>query len=759
MSENTPRKPLLSAALDYAANGIAIFPLKKRSKLPLTKNGFKDASTAPDTIVSWWEKWPNANIGLPTGEVNGVWVLDIDGDEGKEAVDGLVAEHGEIPETSQSITGNGRHIFLKHPGEKLKNSVRTLGKGLDVRGDGGYIVAPPSIHPTGHQYKWDPGLQDCPPADTPDWLLKLVVKNVPTPPSPGLGAAPNGKDQEYAATVLQETSATLATTPPGARNAKLNAAAFKMGHHIASGNIERAQVEASLLHAAETNGLVVEDGEAAAHKTIQSGILAALKNPQTPYRPLKHALTDIGNAERFLAQHGANLRFCFKWKRWLAWDSRRWSPDAEAFVLEKAKATAVSITEEAEAAKKSSHPRAEEIGKWAKRSQAKERVKALVELARSALPISPDDLDKDGWILNCQNGTLDLRTGNLRHHAREDLITKMAPVDFDPNATCPLFGGVIARATGDDAKLAAYIQRSLGYALTSDTSEECLFVWHGIGRNGKGTILETVRVAMGDYASTTPVTTLLQKGASGIPNDVAALKGVRLVLASEINEGQKMDEALVKGLTGGDNISARFLHAEFFEFRPEFKIVLQTNYRPGIRGVDEGIWSRMRLVPFTVTVPEGERDRGLKKKIQQKDLPGVLNWLLAGCLAWQKQGGLSEPDAVKQATAAYRKEEDSLSEFLEAETITAEDLHEPPDRVTVACSTLYNNYEYWCEHNGVEAAQKWLFGRWMKGHGFSSKSIRVNGSNTFKAYVGLRSRMTGDPSLTEPRLNLVNNPQ
>jgi len=280
-----------------------------------------------------------------------------------------------------------------------------------------------------------------------------------------------------------------------------------------------------------------------------------------------------------------------------------------------------------------------------------------------------------------------------------------------------------------------------------------------IGRNGKGTILETVRVAMGDYASTTPVTTLLQKGASGIPNDVAALKGVRLVLASEINEGQKMDEALVKGLTGGDNISARFLHAEFFEFRPEFKIVLQTNYRPGIRGVDEGIWSRMRLVPFTVTVPEGERDRGLKKKIQQKDLPGVLNWLLAGCLAWQKQGGLSEPDAVKQATAAYRKEEDSLSEFLEAETITAEDLHEPPDRVTVACSTLYNNYEYWCEHNGVEAAQKWLFGRWMKGHGFSSKSIRVNGSNTFKAYVGLRSRMTGDPSLTEPRLNLVNNPQ
>jgi hypothetical protein len=153
MSENNPQKPLLSAALDYAANGIAIFPIKERDKSPLTKNGFKDASTDPETIAGWWGEWPNANIGLPTGEVNRVWVLDIDGDEGKEAFDGLVAEHGEIPETSQSITGNGRHIIFKHPGEKLKNSVGNLGKGLDVRGDGGYIVAAPSIHPTGHQYK------------------------------------------------------------------------------------------------------------------------------------------------------------------------------------------------------------------------------------------------------------------------------------------------------------------------------------------------------------------------------------------------------------------------------------------------------------------------------------------------------------------------------------------------------------------------------------------------------------------------------
>ena len=259
--------------------------------------------------------------------------------------------------------------------------------------------------------------------------------------------------------------------------------------------------------------------------------------------------------------------------------------------------------------------------------------------------------------------------------------------------------------------------------------------------------------------STTPVATLLQKGGSGIPNDLAALKGVRLVLASEINEGQKMDEALVKGLTGGDNISARFLHAEFFEFRPEFKIVLQTNYRPGIRGVDEGIWSRMRLVPFTVTVPLEDRDRGLKKKIQQKELPGVLNWLLAGCLAWQKQGGLNEPDAVLRATAEYRKEEDSLSEFLETETITAKDLHEPPDRVTVSCQSLHAMYACWCEKNGVDAAPKWLFGRWMTGHGFSSKSVRKKGAEPHKAYIGLRLRVSDDPSFTEPQLNLVNNPR
>ncbi len=309
--------------------------------------------------------------------------------------------------------------------------------------------------------------------------------------------------------------------------------------------------------------------------------------------------TDIGNAERFAWMHKGLIRFCLELQAWIIYQLGCWVVDVGDGIGVMAKSTINSLYQEAQ--KLTGTAKSEMLGNW-RNSSTPSRMKAMVQLARwePGIPIHKYELDRDPWLLNCKNGTLDLRTGILRDHDPEGLITRMTPIEYDPNATCPSFFGFVDRIMDGDMEMISFLQSMLGYMLTGDTSEQGLFVFWGFGSNGKSTLIETISKVLGPYALHTPSASLLSQRSGNIRNDIARLAGARMVSAIEVGSGMTLDEPLVKQLTGGDQVTARFLYREHFEFRPEFKIVLVANHKPLITGTDHGIWRRVHLVPFEV---------------------------------------------------------------------------------------------------------------------------------------------------------------
>jgi putative DNA primase/helicase len=255
---------------------------------------------------------------------------------------------------------------------------------------------------------------------------------------------------------------------------------------------------------------------------------------------------------------------------------------------------------------------------------------------------------------------VDLRTGKLRNHRLEDYITKTTAVA--PAGHCPLWRQFLGRITGGDKQLELFLQRMAGYALTGSVSEHALFFGHGTGANGKGVFTNTITSIMGDYATTASMETFIATNGDRHPTDLAGLRGARLVTAQETEEGRRWAEAKIKTLTGGDKVSARFMRRDFFEFTPQFKLLIIGNHKPGLRGVDEAMRRRMNLIPFTVTIPEGERDEKLPEKLRE-EWPGILQWMIDGCAEWQGEG-LAKPEAVRKATDAYLAAEDAIAEWM-----------------------------------------------------------------------------------------------
>jgi putative DNA primase/helicase len=442
--------------------------------------------------------------------------------------------------------------------------------------------------------------------------------------------------------------------------------------------------------------------------------------------------TDLGNARRLVARHGRNIRYCWKWAKWLEWDGKRWKEDDSGAVFRMAKETVASIYQEASEAP--NEARRKELAKHAMRSESERLIAAMISLARSeaGIPVHPDELDADPYLLNVQNGTIDLRTGELREHRREALITKIAPVPYDRNATARTWAAFLNRVLPSE-ELRKFVQRASGYSATGDTSEQCMLIHHGPGANGKSTFQETVATALGDYALRTPTETLLAKRSGSVPNDVARLKGARFVTASETEEGRRLAESLIKDLTGQDTISARFMRAEWFDFKPTHKLQLSTNHKPEIRGTDNAIWRRIRLVPWGVTVPPSEQDKKLPEKLRG-ELPGVLAWIVRGCLEWQRVG-LDPPDVVKVATEGYRAEMDVLGDFLEDRCIVEE-------HATVPFNDLWKAYRSWCLDTDERGETKKRFGLSLTERGFAAHK----GSRGIRIRRGLRLRGEFEPT-------------
>jgi putative DNA primase/helicase len=447
-------------------------------------------------------------------------------------------------------------------------------------------------------------------------------------------------------------------------------------------------------------------------------------------RTIKHELyqkefklTDLGNAERLVYHFGERIRYCHAWKKWLIWDGTRWVVDQSGQIYQVSKQVVRRIYREVQWVDDPERRRS--ISRHAAASESDRRIAAMISLAQSEVSIRPELLNADPWLLNCLNGTVDLRTGRLLPHTMEHFITKLAPVNYDPKAGCERWLEFLDRIMDGNEQLISFLQRAIGYALTGETSEQCLFIFHGSGANGKSTFLQAISSILGDYSMSTPTETLLVKRRGAIPNDVARLKGARFVIACEADAENRLAESLIKQMTGGDTISARFLHQEWFDFDPTHKVFFGTNHKPVIRGTDYAIWRRIRLVPFEITIPEAERDKALPERLK-KEADGIFAWAIQGCLFWQKRG-LGAPEEVKEATASYRDEMDILADFLKDRC-----LERPESQVT--SKELYDAYTGWCQDNGQEPIGQRAFVSALREKGFKQHRI---GNRGVRGWLGL----------------------
>ena len=427
-------------------------------------------------------------------------------------------------------------------------------------------------------------------------------------------------------------------------------------------------------------------------------------------------LHDIGNARRLIAQHGSDLRFCHPWRRWLVWDGMHWAIDETREVERRAKLTARSIYREA-ARPELSEEQEKAISQHAGRSHSERAIKAMVHLAESEIEVCclPGDLDINPWVLTVQNGTLDLCTGTLRPHRREDMLTKKLPVTYDSHAECPRWMRFLWEIFSGNTSLVDFMQRVVGYALTGSCREEVLFSMFGTGANGKSTFLNTLITLLDDFAwACDPGLLMLKEHDTDHLVAKADLMGRRLVVANETEQGRRLSSVTVKTLTSVDPINACRKYEHPFIFTPTHKVFLAGNHRPVIRDTDHAIWRRLLLIPFEVTIPPEQQDKELLLHLKA-ELPGILAWGVRGAVEWYANG-LQPPAVVRMATDRYRKEEDIFGAFL------AECCESVPEMMTQS-SELYRAYKLWCEQSGEHTVSGTAFGLALSERGYSSQKL------------------------------------
>lgn len=808
---------LLAAALEYAARGWPVFPCSPRDKKPLIPRdkddagkpikgtgGLHKASVDADTVRTWWERWPKAMIGLRMG-VNGLFVLDFDPrtDEatGEEwTLDRLKGELEEqmrcpLPASLAVRTPSGGvHVYLAQPAGAAIRNRDNLPEHVDVRGEGGYVIAPPSVMADGLRYRWLRDDAAAPIVAAPPALAAILQagkgakKDVGKLVGEGVGAGDDGL-RRYGLAALDAECRSIQSAPSGKRQNALNAGAYAVAQLAAGGALSETMARRAILAAALANpgnddeGAIVatidsgwaagfakprdlsDVGTRAAHAPSRSSRLAtANDNPHLPScdeaealhrRLAMRPMTDLGNAERFAERFGRRIRYVDK-MGWMAYDGRRFILDgAEALIGGWVHETVRAIREEARAMRDSGRRDlgiegaiddlvetkrdgtevllSDKLVTWAKASESANRLSCIAGIARNlsrhGLTVQPEQLDRNPFLVNILNGTLELVTDphapqpwaelRLRPHDPADLITRLAPVEYDPDAACPVYDRFLARVQpGQDMR--RFLHQWGGLSLTGDVSEQKLAFFHGKGANGKSTLVDTWATIAGDYAGTVPIETFLDQGrkrkGSDASPDLAALVGVRMLRTSEPEKGSKLAEALIKLATGGEPMPVRRLNRDPFDLHPAFKMTVSGNHRPSISGVDDGIWRRVMLVPWDVQIPDTEKDRQLVAKMQ-REAPGILNRLLAGLIDW-RLNGLVEPASVRGATADYREQSDPLGRFLAACTRS-----ETGQRVQ--SSKLYALFIAWAKATGEREWSQVGFSKALTDRGF--KRIESHG--------------------------------
>jgi putative DNA primase/helicase len=430
--------------------------------------------------------------------------------------------------------------------------------------------------------------------------------------------------------------------------------------------------------------------------------------------------SDDALALRFADRHAKDLRYVAGWGRWFSWTGTRWRSDETLITWDRAREICRSAAAQCENKKVAS-------------AIASARTVAAVEkLARADRrhAATVDQWDADPWLLNTPGGVVDLRTGQARPHTPGDYCTKITAVA--PSGDCPRFLTFLHKIAGGDHELVAYIRRVLGYGLTGETREHALFFAFGTGANGKSVLMSTIAGILGDYHKTAPIETFTATNGDRHPTDLAGLRGARLVTAIETEEGRRWAESRIKQLTGGDPIAARFMRQDFFEYRPQFKLIVAGNHKPGLRTVDEAIRRRFHLIPFAVTIPPDQRDQALAEKLKA-EWPGILRWIIEGCIGWQREG-LRPPRAVVDATAAYLEAEDAIASWIDERC-------ELNTKSWESTANLFGSWLSWAERAGEPAGTRKRFQQILETRGFQPHK-----RNSGKGYFGLQ--LNANPDFT-----------
>ena len=720
----------LEAALSYAARGWAVFPIRAGSKAPRTAHGFKDATTDPETIRRWYKEQPEDGVAIATGPRSRLLVVDLDEDEekdkhGLEVLEDWELLHEFLPETLTARTGRGgRHLFFSYDGE-LKSRAN-LREGVDIRAAGGYVVAPPTIHPNGTPYEWEKE-PDQEPADLTPPVLAFLRLSADDLEKDALDDLDDGADRfEMPETIPEGQRTSYLVRLIGSLQGKgLSDSAIlgairaendeKCTPPLTDRELEREVFPALARFPKEATQL---PGDTRADADLVASLhrIGAAKN-------YKH--NDIGSAALFSDLFESKHRYCQEWRDWAYFDGVRWQIDREGMeARQSAKALADSLMAYAPAAGLKGENDTQYRKYVASLGSLRSR-RTMIDDSRDNKKFSAGELDRAPYLLNVENGVLDLRRGvKLIGHSPSLLLSKLAPVEYDPEAAAPVWDKFLEEIMLGDKTKIRYLQKFAGISLTGDTREETMLILYGeTTRNGKSTYVETLGYLLGDYALTmSPESLAIRKNpdsrtASG---DIARLAGARLVSTSEPSKGMLFDVALIKSLLGRDTITARHLRQSEISFTPTFKVVMNTNHLPRIG--DDTIFTsgRVNVVTFDRHFTAAEQDRSLKDRLRDpRELSGILNWCLEGLRLYRKEG-LKPPAAVVKSTGDYRRKSDKVGEFID-------DCLQKSEKKAVKATDVYAAYSSWCRESGYGAEGKQNFYSDLRSRGLFADRGTING--------------------------------
>lgn len=672
----------LSQVYNLLELGWKVHPLLPKNKVPILKDWVNKASDEPDTIQKWLGEHTGCNWGVATGARSGIFVVDIDPKNGGDQSWEILIRKNDVPTTISVKTGSGgTHYYFKYPKDfTVPNSAGKLGKGIDIRGNGGQVVIPPSIHPNGTPYEWIITPWDNTISPAPKWILDIIVNS------------PAGNDEYVPVGEHLEK---------GSRNENIFHQSLVLAR---SGALMEVVLQSMRAWCDTTGNADISDTEI--QQTVESAFTKA-KSDETKKAKYEFGKTDDDNARRIIAEHGNDIIYVTG-MGWHTWTGKYWRADPfDASILNIAVQTMRNLKDEAmEEAKQGGDHYKTAIAKmaWANTSLNIGKLHAMIEIASKNDVVRRDatimDAESGKWLLNFNNGTLDLRTGTLRPHNKLDYITKMIPQKYDADAECPFWEETLHLALDGNEQLIEFMQRALGYSMTGSTSEQCLFIaWGEAGNNGKSTILETAQQLLGNgYAQMSDMKVITSTETDNrVASSLAKLQGARLVSMNEAEEYQRFSESLIKQLTGGDTIEACRKYKEPFEFKPAFKLWIRTNEKPVIRGTSEAIWRRIKLIPFIRPIPaEVRKSRDYVDEQLAKEATGIIAWMVRGCVKWINSG-LTAPEEVKSATEDYRTEMDLVGKFMEEST-------EKAVGKFVYRTALYQSFLTWMKVNGYRYA-------------------------------------------------------